>query len=239
MKILFYPSVEQVERDGLPGVHAVIIDVLRTSSTVVAALENGAQGIIPAEDIETACRLARQADRSVKVLAGERKGIQVEGFDLGNSPLEYTKAATGGKTVILTTTNGTRGIAAASKARRIVLCSINNLGATARSVRNAAALAIICCGTEGGMAAEDMLCGGMLLDLLGGGVGREALGDAAGLALRLARGTGEEIEPLLRGCDSGRMLIRMGRVADVTYCARRDISIVVPEMKQGVIRVAG
>ncbi len=238
MNILFYPTVEQVERDELQDTHVVIIDVLRTGSTVVAALENGARRIIPVEDIETASRLARPSEPSGKVLAGERRGIRVEGFDLGNSPLEFTNEAIGGKTVILTTTNGTRGISAASKSLRIIIGSINNIGAVARSVRGAASLAIVCCGTEGGIAAEDMLCGGMLLAALDDRVRAEMLGDAARLALLLARDAGNGIEPYLRGCDSGRMLIQVGREADVVHCARRDISDVVPEMEQGALRAA-
>lgn len=239
MNILFSPTVEQVERDELQDTCVVIIDVLRTGSTVVAALGSGARRIIPVEDIETASRLARPSERSVKVLAGERRGIRVEGFDLGNSPLEFTGEAVGGKTVILTTTNGTRGIAAASKSRRLVIGSINNVGAVARSVRGAGALAIVCCGTEGGIAAEDMLCGGMLLAALGDGIREEMLGDAARLALLLARDTGGAIEAYLRDCDSGRMLIDVGREADVVHCARRDISDVVPEMQQGALWAAG
>ena len=238
MNILFYPTVEQVERDGLQDSSVVIIDVLRTGSTVVAALENGARSIIPVEDIETAARLARPSERSVKVLAGERRGMRVDGFDLGNSPLEFTDEAIGRKTVILTTTNGMRGITSASKSRRIVIGSINNVGAVARSVRGAETLAVVCCGTEGGIASEDMLCGGMLLAALDDGIRGEMLGDAARLALFLARDTGDGIEEHLRSCNSGRMLINVGREADVVHCARRDISVVVPEMRQGALRAA-
>ena len=239
MKVLFYPSVEQAGRDGLQGVHAVIIDVLRMGSTVVAALENGARKIIPVKDIETASRLARPHELSANVLAGERKGVRVGGFDLGNSPIEYTIEAVGGKTIILTTTNGTRGIAALSKARRIVLCAINNVDAVSHSVRNAAVLAIVCCGTEGRVAAEDMLCGGMLLEALGDRICTEKLNDTARLALLAAREVGDTIEPFLRGSDSGKMLIELGYGADVDHCARRDISAIVPEIKQGEFRAAG
>jgi 2-phosphosulfolactate phosphatase len=239
MNVLFYPLVEQAGRDGLQDVHAVIIDVLRLGSTVVAALASGARKIIPAKDIETASRLARPPGQPAKVLAGERKGVRIGGFDLGNSPLEYTIEAVGGKTIILTTTNGTRGIDAVSKARRIVLCAINNVDAVSRSVRNAAVLAIVCCGTEGRVAAEDMLCGGMLLETLGDRICTEKLNDTARLALLVARETGDTIEPFLRGCDSGKKLIELGYGADVDHCARRDISAIVPEIKDGALRAGG
>jgi 2-phosphosulfolactate phosphatase len=235
MKVLFYPTIEQADRDRLQGADVVIVDVLRMGSTLVAALENGAKKIIHVADAETASRLALPAGRSTKLLAGERGGILIEGFDLGNSPLEYTAGAVGGKTIIITTTNGTRAVRAAAKSRRIIVCSINNVGAVADAVRDSSRLVILCCGTGSSIAAEDILCGGMLLAALGGGVREEELDDAARMALSLARETGDEIEAFLRVCDSGRRLLALGFGDDIVHCARRDISGVVPEVRQGAI----
>lgn len=236
MKILFYPTIEQAERDRLQGVDVVIIDVLRMGSTLVAALENGARKIIPVTDTETASRLALPDERSTRILAGERGGMPIEGFDLGNSPLEYTAGAVGGKTVILTTTNGTRAVSVAARSHRTLVCSINNVGAVADAVRDLTQLVILCCGTESSIAAEDILCGGMLIAALGGGVREDELDDEARMALSLARETGDEIEAFLRGCDSGRRLLALGLGDDIVHCARRDISGIVPEVRQGTIR---
>jgi 2-phosphosulfolactate phosphatase len=236
MEILFYATIEQADRDTLHDADVVVIDVLRMGSTIVAALASGVKKIIPVEDIETATRLARPEDRPAKLLAGERKGIPIPGFDLGNSPLEFTPETVGGKTVILTTTNGTRALSMAAKSRRVVACSINNVGAVADAVRNSSRLAILCCGTEGGIAAEDLLCGGMLLDAIGTGVRGIDLNDGARLALRLARETGGSLEEFLRSCDSGRSLIALGLGRDVDHCARRDSSTIVPEVRQGAIQ---
>jgi 2-phosphosulfolactate phosphatase len=235
MEISFYPTIEQTDRDGLTGALVVIIDVLRSGSTVIAALESGATRIIPVEGLETALRVARASDRASHVLAGERGGRMIEGFDLGNSPPAFTPAAVGGTTVILTTTNGTRAVAAAAKADRMLICAINNCGAVARAVRGATRLAILCCGTEGRLSAEDVLCGGMLLDELGDRLGAAPPEDAARLARLLAREVGGRVEEFLLSCENGRSLAAMGLAADVVHCARRDSSRLVPEVKGGTI----
>lgn len=238
MNIHFYTTVERVERDGMRDAHAVIIDVLRMGSTVAAALENGARGIVPVRDVTAAKRIARSSKRSRTILAGERGGRRIAGFDLGNSPLEFTAPAIAGKTVVITTTNGTRGIAAAAESQRVVVGSINNIGAVARFVGDAAALAVVCCGTRGRSASEDILCGGMLLSALGGAIREEMLDGSARAALSLARDTGAGIERYLHGCESGRMLVQLGYEADVAWCARLDISRVVPVVRNGMLRAA-
>ena len=102
----------------------VVIDVLRASSTIVAAIESGAERIIPIADVETASRLVRPAERDRKLLAGERKCCPVPGFDLCNSPGDFTPERVRGKTIVFTTTNGTRAIAAAAKAARVLICAL-------------------------------------------------------------------------------------------------------------------
>ncbi len=236
MKVIFYPTIEQADGDRLRDADVVVIDVLRMGSTLVAALENGARKIIPVANAETASRLAPPDGRCTELRAGEHGGIPIEGFDLGNSPLEYTAGVVRGKTIIITTTNGTRAIRAAEKSRRVIVCSINNVGAVTDAVRDSERLVILCCGTEGGIAAEDVLCGGMLLAALGVGVRGEELDNASRMALMLARETGDEIEAFLRVCDSGRRLLALGFGDDIVHCAKRDISGVVPEVSRGEIR---
>ncbi|MCK4236697.1 MAG: 2-phosphosulfolactate phosphatase, partial [Candidatus Krumholzibacteria bacterium] len=177
MKVRFFTTLEQVDRDVLQGSSVVVIDVLRATSTIVAGIESGAKEIIPVEDTETASRLVRPSDRGAKLLAGERKGLPIEGFDLFNSPLELTPDIVEGKTVILTTSNGTRAIVAASRASRAVVCCINNVGAVADAVRSERELVIMCSGAGGKLAMEDLLCGGLLIIELGGEVDPVSLDD--------------------------------------------------------------
>ena len=236
MKIRFFPTIEQAERDEFSGSTAVVIDVLRFSSAVVAALDAGASRIIPVEDIETATRLADTGKRKTKLLAGERKGLPIEGFDLFNSPSEFTRERVGGRTIVMTTSNGSRGILLASRAARTLVCSINNISGVADAVGGDAGLSILCCGSEGKIAIEDLYCGGLLLRLLGERVEMEGLNDAGLLALLLSSDGGGEAADLLISCDRGRELELAGYREDVLYCARRDISRSVPQLRQGALR---
>ncbi len=235
MKIRCYPTREHASRDEIQGSTAVIIDVLRSSSSIIAAMGNGAEMIIPVDGVEAACNLVESSERGVKLLAGERSGFPLDGFDLGNSPFEFMEESIKGKTIILTTSNGTRAIVEASKAERILICAINNVGAVAEAVRDAGGLSIICCGDEGVLAAEDMLCGGILIGELSGIIDEESIDDTGRLALMLAERHGDRPEELLRSCDHGRKLVSLGFERDIVHCSTRDSACLVPEVRNGVI----
>lgn len=236
MDLSFYPFPSIIDKETLNDSTVIVIDVLRATSTVIAAIENGAAAIIPVEDIETASKLVSKSDRDTKLLAGEWKGQPIEGFDLFNSPLEFTPERVKGKTVVFTTTNGTRAITAVSRARRILVCSINNVDAVAESIMGEKRIAIVCAGNSGGISGEDMLCGGMLIGCIGVGAKGEKLSDSARLALHLSEGHSGEIEAFLRSCDRGRELIGQGYGGDIEYCSRRGSSSIVPELIDGTIR---
>lgn len=238
MKITLIPTIEQTERDEFSGSTTVVIDVLRFSSAVVAALGAGASKIIPVEDIETATRLADTGKRKTKLLAGERKGFPIEGFDLFNSPSEFTRARVGGKTIIMTTSNGSRGLLLASRAARTIVCAINNVSGIAEAIGEDENVSILCCGSEGKLALEDLYCGGLLLHAIGEKVDREGLNDAGRLAMMLSREGIVTAGELLSSCDRGMQLERAGYGDDVQYCARRDISRIVPVFRQGALRIS-
>jgi len=235
MNIKFYATLEQVEKNSLQNATVVVIDVLRASSTIVAAMESGAERIIPIADVETASRLVRPAERDKKLLAGERKCLPVPGFDLSNSPGEFTPARVRGKTLVLTTTNGTRAIAAAPKAGRIVICALTNLHAVAAALREERELVVLCCGAEGSIAAEDLLCGGMLLKSIEPVIVAGPLSDAARIARVIAEEFGSNAEAFVRSSDHGRKLVALGFESDVVFCSRVGVSSSVPEVWEGVI----
>jgi 2-phosphosulfolactate phosphatase len=235
MNIKFYATLEQVEKNSLQNASVVVIDVLRASSTIVAAMENGAERIIPIADVETASRLVRPSERDKKLLAGERKCLPVPGFDLSNSPGEFTPARVRGKTIVLTTSNGTRAIAAAAKAGRIVICALTNLHAVASALRGEPELVVLCCGSEGSIAAEDLLCGGMLLKSLEPAASPESFSDAARVARVVAEQFGSNAEAFVRSSDHGRKLVALGFESDVVFCSRVGASSSVPEVREGVI----
>ncbi len=235
MAVKIYPVWEMTDKDLLQGSAVVVIDVLRATSTIIAGIENGAGMIIPVEDIETASRLVRPGERKTKLLAGEWKGLPVEGFDLFNSPSEFSRERIEGKTIIMTTSNGTRAIVASSRARRLMICSFNNLSAVAGVLGGEKEIAIVCSGNSGKLAAEDLLCAGMLADRVVSTDTPDGQGDATMLALLLARAFGGSIRDFLEKCERGRQLLGSGYGRDLDYCSSVDISAIVPEVRDGKI----
>lgn len=235
MNVRFFATLEQAERDVLSGAAVVVIDVLRASTTIIAAIESGAERIIPIADVETASRLVRPSERDKKLLAGERKSCPVPGFDLCNSPGDFTPERVRGKTIVFTTTNGTRAIAAASKASRVLICALTNVHAVAASLAGEAEVVVLCCGSEGSIAAEDLFCGGILLADLGDAVALDSLNDAARLARLTAEQFAHESEAFVRATDHARRLLALGLEGDVVFSSRVGASATVPVLREGAI----
>ena len=224
--------------DELTGVDirehvAIVVDVLRATSVIAQALASGARLIYPAGTTEEAVRLGQNLDRSQRVLCGERGGLRIEGFDLGNSPLEFTPDAIGERTLVMTTTNGTPALIAASTARRTLAASFLNLGAIARAVAPDDAVTIVCAGRERRFALEDAVCAGMLIERVTQDRpdvdGR--MNDGARAALALAQRYGGDLDAMLRSTAAGRQLIEIGHEHDVVYCAGIDQLDVVPSLE--------
>ena len=131
MRIDVFFTPRELNRQ-LTGRVAAVIDVLRATSTIVEALANGARSVYPAATMDDAVRLAQSLGRKEVLLCGERGSRKIEGFDLGNSPLEFTREAVADKVVVMTTTNGTPALVAGSTADRCVVASFLNLSAAAR-----------------------------------------------------------------------------------------------------------
>jgi 2-phosphosulfolactate phosphatase len=234
VKASVFFTLQEVDGGALEGHTAVVIDVLRASSTIVAALAAGAQAIYPVESTEDALKLVSSLGREDALLAGERRALKIEGFDLGNSPREFTPETVAGKKIVMTTTNGTRALVVASGAQRVVIASMLNLSAVARSVSGAERVAVICAGREGRFAIEDVLCAGMLLARLAGSASALELEDAGRAALALAGAFGADAG-FLSGTTAGRSLADIGLGEDVDWCARVDAFDLVPELVDRMI----
>jgi 2-phosphosulfolactate phosphatase len=235
-RIRFFATAGEATGENYHGAVVVVIDVLRATSTILAALENGAARILPVENIETATRLVSLSDRGDKLLAGEQKGLPIEGFDLFNSPSELEVEPVRGKTIILATTNGTPAIAAAaSKAGRLIICSVLNVDAVAAEISGHGDIVIICSGNHGRLAGEDLLCAGLLLSALTPPVAPGSLADSAAMAMLLSEKYRDDIEGYMRTTDRGRQLIALGYGKDIEYCSRRGSISRVPEVLQGLI----
>ena len=209
-----------------------VIDILRATTTICAALAHGAKSVIPAATGEDAARIA-QALGGDALLAGERGCMRMPGFALGNSPLEMTREAVAGRPIVQSTTNGTRALLAAEHATAVYAAAAVNLSVAAERVREAldsgGPVLILCAGREGRFSLDDAYCAGRLLGAaLGPKPARRRLGDAAIASLALARRFGPDWLRPLRASAAGRELQRRGFGADVQASARADAYPVLP-----------
>jgi 2-phosphosulfolactate phosphatase len=201
----------------------VVIDVIRATSTICQALASGYERVLCAAEVEEA-RSLRNGDGVT--LGGERLGVRIEGFDLGNSPREYLEPRS--PVLVMSTTNGTRAIVtAAARCERVLIASLLNLDAVvAAAERVGDDVAVFCAGVKGAFALDDAYVAGRLVERVGG-----ERSDAAEAAVRLA-GSYANAEEAFRQSRSGRNLINHGPEleADIPYCARESVLDVVPQL---------
>ena len=237
MRVGVYFTPEEVAAGDLAGATAVVIDVVRATSCIVEAIANGARAVHPAVSVEEAAALRAtlngQGDRAL--LCGERGGIRIDGFDLGNSPAEFTAAAVGGRRLVMTTTNGTRAFAAARHADRVLAASFFNQSAVAEAVREDAAVAIVCAGREGRFSLDDAVCAGHIVRAVSDrAAGRITLADGA-VAVRDLAAVHRVSADMLAGTAAGQALMEVGLGGDLALCARADRHQIVPMMYDRVI----
>ncbi|HKJ02320.1 MAG TPA: 2-phosphosulfolactate phosphatase [Longimicrobiales bacterium] len=231
-QVFFTPG--EVDPAAIQGATVVVIDVVR-ASTMVEALANGARAIYPTASTEEAVRLATSLGRDDTLLCGERKGVKVEGFDLGNSPEEFSADVVEGKRLVMSTTNGTGALVRVQEAERVVVCAYTNLGAVADSVRGAGHLVMVCAGRVGRFSLDDALCAGHLLRRLGDG---HDLNDAARAVAALA-GVVSADEAFLRSTEAGKTLEEIGLGADLAICGQVDRHHLVAELRDQALVAAG
>lgn len=205
-----------------------VIDVLRATTTMCAALHHGARAIIPVETAEEAIRLAQTLGRDECVLAGERNCLRIDGFELGNSPREMTPEVVRGKSVVLTTTNGTRALLAIASAPEVYIAAAANLRAVGERARTLLAagrqLMILCAGRDDEFALEDAYCAGRLIAFALDGRKPEDVGadDGTLAALDLVARYRDKWEKPFRASAAGRNLAALGLGDDVADAARED-----------------
>jgi 2-phosphosulfolactate phosphatase len=221
---------------------AVVIDVLRATSTIVHALAAGARSVVPCGEINEARQIAAVEPPDMILLGGERSGLKIPGFDLGNSPTEYAHPTVAGKNVIFTTTNGTRALIRAKEARRVLIGALSNLSAVVELLADETGpVHLVCAGTEGRITLEDVLCAGAMahwLDL--SDEQADAADDVTQLAIGLYewcgpdydRGHEERVLETLRKSRGGRNLIECSLEADIVTCAEQDKFDIVPELSR-------
>lgn len=222
---------------GVQGRTVFVIDILRATTVMCAALAHGAKAMIPVGSTEEALRLAQTIGSDDVLLAGEKSCVTIPGFHLGNSPLEMGEPAVRGKTLIVSTTNGTRALLACQGAAAVYAAAAVNLTAAAERASEAIErdgdLLIVCAGRHGAFALDDAYCAGRLIAAaLGSRRPHRALNDAGLASLDLVRRYGDRWERPLSRSRGGRELIRLGFHDDVLDAARLDAYPVLPHFHE-------
>lgn len=217
-----------------PELYAVVGDVLRATTSIVVAFQHGCRSILPVASAEEAERARAAAPGAL--LAGEQGGQRIPGFDLGNSPREFSRDVVGGRDVILTTSNGTKTLRAVGGGRTVAIGAFQNRSAVGDwLVARSADSLIVCSGYEGGFSLEDAVCAGAIVDRAVRVATRLALGDGARACQALWQRFGSDLPRLLPETAWGQRMVAMGFGPDMEVCARVDVTDVVPVMEEGRI----
>lgn len=240
LEVLFTPAeFEALLTRDLSGTTCVVFDVLRATTSMITALENGAEAIRPVAEIQEAVALKR-SDPAL-LLAGERNGLRIlcdqtgeMDFDLGNSPREFTRGAVGGRRIAMTTTNGTRALRACAGAQRVFPGSVRNLEALTRRLLRLAPerVMLICAGTHESAAYEDVIGAGALCHRLKREKALTTISDSAAIALDVHQSVAADPLTAVRRASNARRLLSLeGLADDVAFCLAFDASPVVAVMR--------
>jgi 2-phosphosulfolactate phosphatase len=226
--------------------NVVVVDVLRASSTILTALVNGAKEVIPAESSSVAARISKGSGNSL--LCGERNGKVIEGFNLGNSPFEYTAEAVKGKTLIFSTTNGTVSITKSRFAKNCIIAGFLNMKAVVDFLEELNEdFIIVCSGKLNDFCVEDMAAAGMIISELFERKGKNnfILLDSGYVSYKMAKSilykSGKpdvsKIQSIYKKSEHGQYLISLGFENDLGYCAQLNKINEIPVFRKGMIKL--
>ena len=223
-----------------PAATVVVIDVLRATSSIVTALDNGAAGVVPVREPEEAIVVMRRLGRERSLLCGERDSRLIAGFDLDNSPASYARERIAGKTLVLTTTNGTRALLEAARGNGTVYCAalLNRAAIVERLAAAEGSALLLCAGSEGTLSFEDTLCAGAIVDALVRRDKRLAITDAARAAATVYTANAKRLTTAIASGTHAVALVAKGYAAHDAACAKIDVSDCVPLYADGMITAA-
>jgi 2-phosphosulfolactate phosphatase len=242
MKIDLSFSASDFDDLQLREKNVVVLDILRASTTITIALNNGAREIIPVGSIESAVKISGSLFGEVTLRGGERNGKIIEGFNLGNSPLEYSETAVKGKSIIYCTTNGSVAMAKSRYAKTLVIGSFVNLSAVVSFLHEENRDFLLLCaghaGTVSNFSMEDAVCAGMMIQRLEKIETLEiALTDSAKAALALYKSFGRSVLKMLKTSEHGTYLAEIGFADDLKICAAVDSVPVLPIQIENKIKL--
>ncbi len=232
-----------IPEHALRGGVAIVVDVLRATTAMVHALAAGCEAILPCREVDEARRVAVGLPQGTALLGGERQGLPIEGFDLGNSPQSYTSDVCRGKTLVMTTTNGTLAVLASLEAERVLVAAFANLAATLAVVRaETRPIHVVCAGTDGQVSLEDTLLAGAIV--AGLPTASSVTNDAGLIALAAWRraesriaGESLSLADVLAEGRGGRRVREIGLAPDVLVAAVVDRFPFPAELRRDPLRI--
>ncbi len=238
MKLNVFFAPVSVDELYFTGKTTVVIDVLRASSTIVTALKNGAKEVVPVATVEFAVKVSGGMFGGQTLLGGERNTKKIEGFALGNSPLEYTEEVVAGKSIILYTTNGTKAITKAKFSENMFVCSLGNLSAIAgHLIKLNQDVEILCSGKSNAFSLEDSICAGKLTAEIVKINGDVILSDSARASFSLSKSFGRSMLKMLKESEHGKLLLENGFEDDLKYCSKLNNSDIIPYYTGNVLKI--
>jgi 2-phosphosulfolactate phosphatase len=215
-----------VTPSDVSGRAVAVIDVLRASTSIAVALDNGARAIVPFEKSDEVIERSKAFEKGDVRLAGERKSLPIPGFDLGNSPQAFTRDLVESKTILMATTNGTGAVTATQGARDVIIASYVNFSTSLAflrsALRNGADVALICAGHDRRFALEDAACAGRYTHHIAKRLNGVTINDAAQACVLIDKKYGENLKKLFEASDHGRYLREAGFEEDLAICAGVD-----------------
>jgi len=231
-----FSSAYAFQEEDLRGATAVMIDVMRASSTIITALHHGAKGVIPVEYMDEASMISRNHDASDFLFCGEKDGKKIEGYDLGNSPQEYTSDVVNGKSIIFNTTNGTKALKRSSLAREIFIGGFLNMSIIVNKLRQIdGEIALVCAGWKGRMSLEDLLCAGNIIYEITEGRLPDYATDGAKVAFGLYEKFGNDIVMAVMNSNHARRLKEITGSGDIQFCCTLNTMEILPRLEDGII----
>ena len=243
MKLFVYHTPEEVPDGALPDC-AIAIDVLRATTTMAAAFHAGAESIHVFSDLDLLRASSQKIPIDQRLLAGERGGARVEGFDLGNSPLDHTAELSGGRHLFMSTTNGTRCLHRIQQVQMVITAALTTRQAVVDFLlkHQPEQVWLVGSGWEGDYALEDTVCAGAIADQLAQQQAYDlkdiAGNDATIAAVSLYQQWQDSLLELMHCASHGQRLLRLHQEEDLQYCAQLDVLNLVPiQSEPGVLVV--
>lgn len=235
MKLDIIISADDVKEEKVCDKSVAVVDMLRATSVITTAIYNGCKAVIPVLTVEEAFKKAD--GKSGYILGGERNAVKIDKFDLSNSPLEYTRNIVEGRTLVMTTTNGTKAIKRCIGARNVIIAAMINAKAVSKKlIELKNDIVIVNSGTKGQFSMDDFICSGYIVESIMENTDGEVEPVDIAKTARYVYQKNKEIINFIRHSDHYKVIKRLKLERNLNYCCNKDIIDIVPEYKNGIIK---